>query len=390
MPFPFAARQARPVETLLALLTLPALAGGPKSLLQSSGDWEWSISSGPSIRNVGMLQVNAGYRSTAAMVPSFVGNDSQTMPPIGEEDAFADRFYDDGFVRRDAATAADGTTWFWGYDNASQVQGDQLSYSATGAQSTRRDSYSRRTFRPLSRDSLRGFSPHIQVDARSPHRVAGFRLGLSAAFDFTQVDQTSSFVGLTGTQFRDDYRIDYVDRFDLGGVIPPRAPYAGSLGGPGPVIPNRPASRSVTPVLVSTDTASITNQVRNSIDIDVFSLTFGPTLQRRWGPLDFSVQAGLILNVYQWQGRQTETLSATNSSGTTEVARWAEGDSGTKFRPGLYTQGEVSYDVDEQIAIGLWLRVDTAREFRAQAGPSIYRIDPTGFSTGFAITYKLP
>lgn len=110
----FATRNGRPVGLLLALLTLPAVAGGPKSPAPSSGDWEWSISAGPSIRNVGMLQVNAGYRSTAAMVPSFVGGDSLTEPPIGEEDAFADRFYDDGFVRRDAATAADGTTWFWG------------------------------------------------------------------------------------------------------------------------------------------------------------------------------------------------------------------------------------------------------------------------------------
>jgi hypothetical protein len=27
---------------------------------------------------------------------------------------------------------------------------------------------------------------------------------------------------------------------------------------------------------------------------------------------------------------------------------------------------------------------------RAQAGPSIYRIDPSGFSTGFVLTYTLP
>lgn len=378
-------------SALFVLFTLPALAGDPKTPIPSSGgDWEWSVSAGPSIRNVGKLKVNAGYRSTTGIIPSFVGSDSLTVPPVGDENAAADRFYNDGYVRQDPGTPGDGSTWFWGYDNASQVQGSQLGYSATGAQSIRRDAWRVPSSGPFSRDSLRGFAPHIQVDARSPYRFAGFRLGLSAGFDFTQVDHASTFTSFTGTQFRDDYRLDYLDRYELGEVIPPLAPYRGTLAGPGAVIPNQPFSRSVNPVLIFTDTAAISNQVWNSIDIDVFSLTFGPTLQRSWGPLDFAVQAGVILNVYHWQARQSERLSATNSDGTAVVARWAEGDSGTKFRPGLYAQGEVSHDVGENFSIGAWLRVDTAREFRAQAGPSIYRIDPSGFSTGFVLTYTLP
>jgi hypothetical protein len=318
---------------LLALVPLPLLAGEPKSPLQTSGDWQWSISAGPSVRNVGMLQVNAGYRSSVGIIPSFVGSDSLTVPPIGDENAYADRFYNDGYVREDAGTSTDGSTWFWGYDNAGQVQGSQLAYSATGAQSILRDAYRVPPSGPNSRDSLRGFAPHIQVDARSPYQIAGFRFGLSAGFDFTRVEHASIFSSFTGTQFRDDFRLDYEDRFELGGVIPPQGPYMGNFGGPGPVIPNQPFSRSVTPVLLFTDTAAISNEVWNSIDIDVFSLTFGPTFQRSWGPVDFSVQAGVILNVYNWQARQAERLNATNSSGTTVVARWSEGDRGQNSVP---------------------------------------------------------
>lgn len=383
-------RHPMKTSTLLILLAIPAAAGDPKAPIAAAGDWEWSISAGPSIRNVGKLQVNSRYRSTIGIIPSFVGTDSLTVPPIGDENLNADRFYNDGYVRQDAGTPVDGSTWFWGYDNASQVQGDQLVYSATGAQSIRRDAYNVPPTGPFSRDSLRGVAPHIQIDARSPYRFAGFRLGLSAGIDFTQVDHASTFTSFTGTQFRDDYRLDYIDRYDLVDVIPPLAPYRGTLGGPGPLIQNQPGSRSLTPVLLFTDTAAISNQVWNSIDIDVFSLTFGPTFQRSWGPVDFSLQTGLILNFYNWESRQAERLNATNAAGTTNVARWSEGDSGTKFRPGLYAQAEVTHDVGENFAIGTYFRIDTAREFRAQAGPSIYRIDPSGYSTGFMVTYTLP
>lgn len=39
-----------------------------------------------------------------------------------------DRFYDDGFVRVDAAGNPGGYTWFWGYQDAAQIQGSFISF----------------------------------------------------------------------------------------------------------------------------------------------------------------------------------------------------------------------------------------------------------------------
>jgi hypothetical protein len=39
-----------------------------------------------------------------------------------------DRFYDDGFVRVDATGNPGGYTWFWSYENATQIQGSFISF----------------------------------------------------------------------------------------------------------------------------------------------------------------------------------------------------------------------------------------------------------------------
>jgi len=375
---------------LLPLTTLPLLGGDPKATLPDRGGWEFSLSAGPSYRRLGTLKINSGYRSTPGIVPSFVGGDSLTTPPVGDPDQVAERFYNDGYVRADAGTAIDGSTWFWGYQEAAQVQGDQLVFTATGQQSVFNDGFTAPRAGPSSRDSLRGVAPHLQFDARSPYEVGGFRLGFSAGFDLLEVDQSLRFSNLKGSQQREDFRLDYEDRYDLDGVIPPLAPYNGTFDGPGPLIGNLPTSRSITPVLIGTTNATIANQVRGEIEILATSFTVGPTLSRRWGDFDLSLQGGLILNFLHWEASQYETLAATTATGSTEIARWADGDSGTKFRPGLYAQCDALYHIDEEFSIGAYLRLETAREFRAQAGPTVFRVDPSGFSTGLHLRYTLP
>jgi hypothetical protein len=365
-------------------------AGSAKDAEPSTDGWEWSLSVGPAFRDIGTLKTDAGYRSGSVIVPSFVGNGSLDLPSVGDEAAYGDRAYNDGYVRQDAGTQLDGATWHWGYDNDSQVQGNQLVFSATGYQSTLRDAYTAPFSGPSSRDSLRGLAPRIQFDARGPQRIAEFRLGFSGGFDFTRADHNMSFSNFSGSQFRDDYRLDYEDRYELNGIIPPLAPYMGNIGGPGPIIDNIPSNRTIRQVLLFTDAASISNQVKSSFDLNVLSLTFGPTLTRTWGAFDLSIQSGLILNLYDWDASQSERLNVTNSDGTSTVARWAEGSSGTKLRPGIYAQVDVSYDIDEDVLIGAFMRLDTAREFRASAGPTTFRIDPSGIMGGLMIRFRIP
>ena len=363
----------------------PAIAGDAKSPAASGGDWEFSLSAGPAYRTLGQVKINSGYRSGGFLLPSLVGPGSLTVPPVGDTGSYADREYDDGYVRRDAGTSFDGTTWNWGYDSASQVQGDELVYHATGFQSIRGDTTGAPNAGPASKDTLDGIAPHLQFDARSPFRIGPFRIGFSAGFDFMKADQSLAFSNFSAGQTLENYRLDYEDRYDLDGVIPPLAPYAGSLAGPGPLIGNLPVIRTITPVLLSTDTGTFANQVSSSIEIQAFSFTLGPTFSLRQGPLEFAVSGGVIVNLYDWSARQGETLDATSAAGTSRVATWNESDSGTKVRPGLYAQTELSYAINEQVGIGGFLRLDAAGEFRAQAGPTVYKIDPYGVTAGFQV-----
>lgn len=373
-----------------ALLSLaPVFAGDAKSPVPSGGDWEFSLSAGPAFRTLGQLKINSGYRSGGFALPSLVGSDSLTVPPVGDATAYADREYDDGYVRQDAGTSLDGTTWYWGYDNASQVQGDELVYHATGFQSIRGGFSSAPNAGPASKDTLDGVAPHLQFDARSPHSIGPFRIGFSAGMDFMKADQSLAFSNFSATQTRDDYRLDYEDRYDLQGVIPPQAPYAGVIGGAGPLIDNLPAIRTITPVLLFTDTATFGNQVHSSFEVEALSFTFGPTLSMKQGPFEFAFSGGVIVNLYDWSARQSETLGAISAAGTTRIATWQESDSGTKVRPGFYAQAEAGYALNEQLGIGGFLRLDAAGEFRAQAGPTVYKIDPYGVTAGLQLRWMI-
>ncbi len=377
----------------LLLPSLPVSAGGSKSPAPSppsGGDWEFSISAGPAYRNVGRIAIQGGYRSGGLALPSFVGADSLTTPAIGETDLPFDRQYNDGFVRQDPGTAGDGSTWNWGYDNASQVQNGELVYQATGFQSIRGDSLSAPATGPSPRRDLEGIAPHLQFDARSPHRIGPFRVGFTAGLDFVKTDRSLRFSNFSAGQTRDDYRLDYEDRYDLAGVIPPLAPYQGSFGGPGPIISNLPAARAMTPVLIGTDTADFSNAVSSSIDLNALSLNLGPTLGLQRGRFDFAMSAGFTFNIYDWEARQDESLNVTTPAGTAEIARWSESDHGVKFRPGVYLQGQAGCALTETIGLSGFLRLDAAKSFRVGAGPTTYEVDPYGVTAGLMLRLALP
>jgi hypothetical protein len=93
--------------------------------------------------------------------------------------------YDDGFVFVDSSGNAGGFTWFWGYQNASQIQGDFLVF------------HGRTNLGPNT----------LQI---------------------------------------------ITDRYDVGFLVLPPPPYAGSFAGPGPIISDIPVSRSTTTVVIPT------------------------------------------------------------------------------------------------------------------------------------------
>jgi hypothetical protein len=377
---------------LLVIAAEPSSAGDAKSAVASASgsDWQFSISAGPAWRQVGEVRVSGGYRSGGLTLPSLVGGNSLVTPPIGDPATYADRTYDDGYVYQDAGTPNDGYTWNWGYNQASQIQGDQLVFSATGSQSVYSESRSAPGAGTSGSRDLEGLAPHLQIDAVSPHRLGPFRVGFSAGLDFTSVERNLAFSGFSLTQLRQDYRLDYIDYYDLDGVVPPQAPYQGSFGGPGPSIGNRPSSGTMTPVLLGSESAFFSNGVISSLDLNALAITLGPSLTLSEGRFDFAVSGGVSLNVYDWEARQNERLEVTTAAGTTTYASWADQDHGVKFRPGVYVQGEAGFRITEVLGVTGFARLDAAKEFSVGAGPTLYEVDPCGATVGMMFRYTLP
>ncbi len=271
----------------------------------------------------------------ALSLPSFVGTDVLVVPPIGQEGVIGDRFYDDGYVRVEPSTPFDGLTSYWGYQNDAQVAGDTLLYHSTGLQSIRSD---RMVTDPgaSGRDSLRDMGIEIRADVLTPWRLGPFRVGGVLGLGIVAADQSYVFSNHRTTQVRDDYRLEYIDTYELGGVLPPGAGYEGSPTGGTALIPNVPAGRSLTPVPLFTDSAVLANVVRASFRDEVVGITAGASLVYQRGPWQVMVAGGIILEFHHYTTRQYETLGVAGATANGVHARWAEGESGTKLRPGLF------------------------------------------------------
>ena len=389
-------RIPRPHRLIIPLLlpALPAAAGDAKLALPSppasSGDWEFSLSAGPAYRHLGDVRISSGYRSAGPALPSLVGGNSLVTPPIGETGVIGDRTYNDGFIGQDAGTPSDGLTRNWGYDDSSQIQSNQLVFGATGFQSVFSETRSAPAGGPSRTSDLDGVVPYLQFDGRSPHRLGPFCVGFTAGMDFLKTDSSLVFSNFTQTQTRQDFRFDYVDRYDLGGVIPPLAPYQGSADGPGPLISNLPAARDQSSVATGTETGIYSNRVSSSFDLNALSLSVGPTLSLESGRFGFALSAGFSLNVYDWEARQDETLTATTAGGTSNIAAWSDRDNGVKFRPGLYIQGEAEYQLNKSIDLIGFGRLDVAETFAVGTGPTDYKVDPGGLTAGVLLRFRLP
>lgn len=92
------------------------------------------ISAGAGYRSLEKVEFQSGSRSGALRLPfpaTALGRQASTA---GSVSGPAPRTYADGFVNEDGGTDKDGSTWFWGYDNASQLSpdGNTLTFQGTG------------------------------------------------------------------------------------------------------------------------------------------------------------------------------------------------------------------------------------------------------------------
>ena len=243
---------------------------------------------------------------------------AQTNP--GGPTGSGSRTYDDGYVRPDSS-ANPGLTWNWGYENASQVPGDDTIqfHSST----SRGDGSS------LDNDD----SPYhgLELSYSRYFGKMGQRAtwGLEAAFAYNILGiNDNSPASSSVRRLKDTYALD--------GVIPPEPPYNGTFDGPGPLISDSPMRT------FSTIPGGARVTGRRAFDADLFGLRLGPYLEiplddaHKWN-VDFS--GGIALAVISSEFRYRESTTIPGSGTFNSSGSGTDSDS----MVGGYFGGNISY-----------------------------------------------
>ena len=222
----------------------------------------------------------ADFRMGFNIQAKFTGAGVLAAPPPPSAGPAVNRTYSDGFVNVDSSGNAGNLTWNWGYQHSGQVSGGTLLMHDTSVSGG-----------SINDDPNLGFEVSYVRDLG--HESWG-RWGIKAAFGYTAIDLRTSAQLIT-------------DTYQLGGVTPPIAPYAGSFSGPGVVIGSSPARSGG----------------NWSLDATLYDFRLGPTIDLNITKrLSVELGGGLALGVVDSTFAVNETTS-TSSTGC-QVGAYAE------------------------------------------------------------------
>ena len=270
-------------------------------------------------RNRFQLGYRAAFNITASFknIGAVAAQSNPDAHPNPAHPGFSIRTYDDGFLGEDVTHDLHGSfqgTWNWGYEHASQVQGDTMvMHSSTSPGASSND----------QGDTVQhGFE---LTYGRELYRREKWRCGLEGAFNYTPVGIKDSSP-LTSVYNR------VTDAYQLNGVIPPSTlPYNGLFGSSGPVIGDTPTRRTV-------PTAEPITGSRN-FETDLFGFRVGPYLEFPLGKnVTLDLNGGLAVVIANSDFSYSEFVT-TPDSGTFPLAG-SSSRSGTMV--GGYVGGQIS------------------------------------------------
>lgn len=353
----------KPKLVLLPLLSAPLFAGEPLPSTGALPDAKATLTPAPAATNPWRIGAGVMWRKLGeTTVNPNLGRGalSGNLPDIGDLDDYADRFYDDGTVEIGAATPGTGLTTNWSYQNASQVVGDTLNFTRSGLSGLSSTGATRD-------DDSGSAAPYVEISYMRP---LGEKLEIGPTLNFSFTNLGSSIARSVT-----EYSVSVTDTYDLGGIIPPQAPYGGSFGGPGPLIPNIPLSRDV--ALTPMGTGSYLFES----DVDLYSLALGCELH--WKPTTswyIGAGAGAVVNYADWEARWRMP------SGLASAQHRGHG-SDQRFIGGLYVKGNAGYRINEQWSVEGFARYDWNQDLRGTAGQSSFETELSGWSTGLGVGF---
>jgi hypothetical protein len=252
---------------------------------------------------------------------------SDPGPPTGST---YNRSYDNGSYNRvDISTNAGGLTWYWGYQSASQVQGNSLVMQSSSSPAN-----------GVSSGNQNDPQHGLELSYRHQfYRAEHYRLGLEAAFGWTTVDVSDrSTVKTTVNRITDSFTIP-------GGVfVLPAAPYNGTFEGPGALIGAAP-DRATT--VVSQD--AIVTGVRQ-LNSQVYTLRLGPYVEVPLVErLSFLLSGGLTVAAADTKFSYQETVTIADA-GLVSQPRSSSG-SQTDWLVGGYVGGALSCAITKDVSV---------------------------------------
>jgi len=238
--------------------------------------------------------------------------------------------YLDGFVRPDINGGADGQTWYWSYQAASQLADGHLELHRLAG---------------LPSDELTGKSgDDVQAGFEVVYgrELGRFRLaGRTAAWGVE--------LGISSLNPKLETRDRYsgtaqlrTDRFDLHGILPPGAPYTGTFDGPGPLL-------DLAPALSRLEAVPAVSEVRTTLDTLLVGAKLGPFLEVPLGArLQLNFSAGVAALGAFSDFKYTETVQVSGlSPGYTQRGE-ASRDT---FEVGGYAQLSLTYALTDFLSV---------------------------------------
>jgi hypothetical protein len=258
----------------------------------------------------------------------FTGAATIAVPPSTRTTPNGDTYnYDDGYVYADVSGSGDGYSWYWGYDNGSQIN--------AGA-NTILLSRSSGTATLNSPDEDAGFSPGFELAyARELLTSGGFHLGVEGALNYLNISfGGGSSYAVTANRITDAY--SYVS-----GTTPPGSPYQGTFDGPGFVIGTSPVSSIV-------NAGAAVGTVTGSRDYEgnLWGARLGPYAEYYFGEsesLSVSLSGGLAIGWLDSSASWNEMVSFTGGGSTLDAGSGSD----SAFLVGGYVAANLNWRLSE-------------------------------------------
>lgn len=317
---------------------------------------------------------------------------------VGPRYDWADREYDNGYVRLDEGTlnpdavGGPGNTWNWAYDQSAQFNSvnsanNTLTYSKQGdvGYTTLLDAVA------SGRDEALGAG--LQAVGGWNIRQHG-RWSVDLAFGFHGVwDICSKWRGSTYRE-RTSY-LTVADTYDVAATVDPEAGfplprtqpggYTGTYSDPGPVFTNVPMSRTTTDTPVST----AENRLEFNFELDYLEFTFAPRFRFTASEkisLHLSPKIGVGILEIEADRRERFIQTPAGGGAPTTLESWYDQrrQRGVQFIAGA--QAGADFDLGNNYYVGIfggytWIACDT--DFAL--GPNRIAVDGSGYSAGVVI-----